>query len=101
MLRSVSVEAVSRQNVATGKQLEAIAGNDEMQVACLATYGAIALGNLQLGRRKHLESDATAVTTPCVCDHASSCLTTQALSRRAAERSAPAPSQPAPPAHEH
>src|SRR5713101_8767221 len=69
MLRSVSVEAVSRQNVATGKQLEAIAGNDEMQVACLATHGAIALGNLQLGRRKHLESDATAVTTPCVFDH--------------------------------
>ena len=73
VLRCVSVEAVGGQRLTSGKQREAIRGNDQVQVTRLAAHGAIALRDLQFRWRDHLESDTTTVTTPNVCDHAFSC----------------------------
>jgi len=73
VLRRVSVEAVSGQRLTSRKQLEAFRGNDKVQVTRLAAHGAIALRDLQLRWRDHLESDTTTVTTPSVCDRAFSC----------------------------
>ncbi len=64
-----------------GHQLEAIGGNDEVQVARLAAEGAIALRDLQFLRSYNLESDTTAVTTPGVNNHSSSLV--QVIGRRA------------------
>src|SRR6266403_2047493 len=73
VLGRVRVEAVRCQNIAARKQLEAIGGNHQVQVARLATHGAVAVGNLELGRCHHFESDATAMTTAGVCNHESPC----------------------------
>src|SRR6266481_299824 len=73
VLGRVRVEAVRCQNIAARKQLEAIGGNHQVQVARLAAHGAVAVGNLELGRCHHFESDATAMTTAGVCNHESPC----------------------------
>jgi len=69
VLRRVRVEAVGSQHLISGKQLEAIRGNDKVQVTRLAAYGAIALRDLKTRRRDHLESYTTTMTTSGVCDH--------------------------------
>ena len=69
VLGDVGIERVGRQRIAAADQLEAVRRHDEVQIPELAADGAIAVRDLEVGRRDDLETNAAAMTTTGVGRH--------------------------------
>ena len=69
MLGDVGVERVRRQQIAAADELETIGRHDQMQEAVLTADGAVAVRDLDIGRRRDLEAHATAMTASGVYTH--------------------------------
>ena len=69
MLGDVRVERIRRERLATADELESIGRHDQVEITGFVADGAIAVRNLELRRRNHFESHATAMTASGVCAH--------------------------------
>jgi hypothetical protein len=69
VLRDAGVEGVGGQIVAAGYEHESIGGNDQMQIPRLAADRTVAIRYFEPRGCRHLEPDATTMTTTCVCNH--------------------------------
>ena len=68
MLREPGAEAVFDEVVGTGDEAERVRRDDQVQVSGAAAHGAVAVEDVEVGRREDLEPHAAAVAGTGVPD---------------------------------